>query len=319
MKNFKDGLEQEITEKIYQRILHHRNRFSRLFFNRYLELLPLTIGYEHIEDNLIDQIKLELILRQGRGAVIGQLSNGKIGLLGYIINNYNQYDFNSVNYVNKYRFTKNDINFIISRKLRCKNYIELSDYDDFETGNFVVLWNKPQTFTNDFEIVNHYTDELTEIIVSRYSIIMQSKINTFLRDEFGSEDLSEIASDLYNGKPYIKTTSKFDVEEHIINISNTAFVSALAELKRTYQNIIAELNSMLGLNSLGVDKESGVSNVEAQSNRSFKKANENIYLRARNEPLEKLNRKFGTSLHAEYYDSMITQLSSLEKVEVITE
>ena len=319
MKKFKDGLEQEITEKIYQRILYHRNRFSRLFFNRYLELLPLTIGYEHIEDNLIDQIKLELILRQGRGAVIGELSNGKIGLLGYIINKYNQYDFNSVNYVNNYRFTKNDINFIISKKLRCKNYIELSDYDDFETGNFVVLWNKPQTFTNDFEIVNHYTDELTEIIVSRYSIIMQSKINTFLRDEFGSEDLSEIASDLYNGKPYIKTTSKFDVEEHIINISNTAFVSALSELKRTYQNIIAELNSMLGLNSLGVDKESGVSNVEAQSNRSFKKANENIYLRARNEPLEKLNRKFGTSLHAEYYDSMITQLSSLEKVEVITE
>lgn len=319
MKKFKDGLEQEITEKIYQRILYHRNRFNRLFFNRYIEFLPLTIGYENIEDNLIDQIKLELILRQGRGAVIGELSNGKIGLLGYIINKYNQYDFNSVNYVNNYRFTKNDINFIISRKLRCNNYIELSDYDDFETGNFVVLWNKPRTFTNDFEIVNHYTDELTEIIVSRYSIIMQSKINTFLRDEFGSEDLSEIASDLYNGKPYIKTTSKFDVEEHIINISNTAFVSALAELKRTYQNIIAELNSMLGLNSLGVDKESGVSNVEAQSNRSFKKANENIYLRARNEPLEKLNRKFGTSLHAEYYDSMITQLSSLEKVEVITE
>ena len=94
MKNFKDGLEQEITEKIYQRILYHRNRFSRLFFNRYLELLPLTIGYENIEDNLIDQIKLELILRQGRGAVIGELSNGKIGLLGYIINKYNQYDFN---------------------------------------------------------------------------------------------------------------------------------------------------------------------------------------------------------------------------------
>ena len=139
MKNFKDGLEQEITEKIYQRILYHRNRFSRLFFNRYLELLPLTIGYENIEDNLIDQIKLELIIRQGRGAAIGLLSNGKIGLLGYIINKYNQYDFNSVNYVNKYRFTKNDINFIISRKLRCKNYIELSDYDDFETGNFVVL------------------------------------------------------------------------------------------------------------------------------------------------------------------------------------
>lgn len=146
---------------------------------------------------------------------------------------------------------------------------------------------------------------------------MQAKINTFLRDEFGSDDIENIASMLYNGQPWIKTSMKFDIEEHIISISNNSFVSSLAELKRTYQNIIAELNSMLGLNSLGVDKESGVSNAEATSNRSFKKANENIYIRSRNSELEKLNKKYGTKFKAEYIDSMVSELSSLEKVEVI--
>ena len=74
---------------------------------------------------------------------------------------------------------------------------------------------------------------------------------------------------------------------------------------------------MLGLNTLGVDKESGVSDAEAQSNKSFKKANENIYLTARNEPLALYNKKFGTSIHAEYRDQQVKELSSIERVNLI--
>lgn len=309
-----DLIQLDITTKIYERIQEHRNNFHDIMCNRYLEFLPLTISYEHTDDHLINKVRLENILRCGYGAVIGELTTGKIGLLGYITT---QKKNPLSTFVNLEKYNQNDIDFILSPALRLSKYEELSDIDNYENGNFIVIWNKPLNYNNDYAIVKHYVDELTEIIVSRFSIIMQAKINTFLRDEFGSEDMSEIASDLYNGKPWIKTTSKFDPEEHIISISNTAFVSALTELKRTYQNIISELNSMLGLNSLGVDKESGVSQTEANSNRSFKKANENIYLRSRNEQLEKLNAKYGTHFHAEYVDSMVQELSSLEKLEVI--
>lgn len=311
---YPDGLQEDLTNKIYERIKQHRNNFHTIMYNRYLEFLPLTISYEHTDEHLINKVRLENILRSGYGAVIGELTTGKIGLIGYIITEKKN---PLATFVNLEKYNQNDITFILSPALLLPKYEEISDIDNYEKGNFIVIWNKPLNYNNDYKIVKHYVDELTEIIVSRFSIIMQAKINTFLRDEFGSEDMSEIASSLYNGKPWIKTSSKFDPEEHIISISNTAFVSALTELKRTYQNIISELNSMLGLNSLGVDKESGVSQTEANSNRSFKKANENIYLRSRNEQLEKLNAKYGTHFHAEYVDSMVKELSSLEKLEVI--
>ena len=63
------------------------------------------------------------------------------------------------------------------------------------------------------------------------------------------------------------------------------------EMKREYQNKISELCNFLGINSLAVDKESGVSDTEANSNRSFTTANSSIYLRGR-EPFDMLNKRF---------------------------
>lgn len=308
-------IEQSFTEKITDRITNHRNRFFNILYARYAEFLPLVISYEHTENPKIslDKINLEIMLRSGYSVAVGELADGTIGILGYL-ENHHQYLYNTI-YFDNVPKTAKDICFIINDIQKKKTYKEITPYN--KEGNFVILNNKPLAYTNDFEIVSHYASELTEIIVSRFSIIMQAKINTFLRDEFGSEDMENIASSLYNGQPWIKTTTKFDVNDHIVNISNVAFVSALTELKRTYQNILSELNSMLGLNSLGVDKESGVSKTEAESNRSFKKSNENIYLRGRNEPLKLLNDVYGLDIEAEYIDSMVSEISSLEKLEVI--
>lgn len=308
-------IEQSFTEKITDRITNHRNRFFNILYARYAEFLPLVISYEHTDNPKIslDKINLEIMLRSGYSVAVGELADGTIGILGYLENRY-QHLYNTI-YFDNVPKTGKDICFIINDLQKKKTYKEITSYN--KEGNFVILNNKPLAYTNDFEIVSHYASELTEIIVSRFSIIMQAKINTFLRDEFGSEDMENIASSLYNGQPWIKTTTKFDVNDHIVNISNVAFVSALSELKRTYQNILSELNSMLGLNSLGVDKESGVSKTEAESNRSFKKSNENIYLRGRNEPLKRLNEIYGLDIEAEYVDSMVSEISSLEKLEVI--
>ena len=170
---------------------------------------------------------------------------------------------------------------------------------------------------SDFMVVRYYANELAEIVTSRYSLVMQSKILTFVRDDVGSEDASEIVNKLYNGIPYVKSSKQFDPEESILQWNGIDAISKLAELKREYQNKIAELNAMLGLNTLGVDKESGVSDAEAQSNKSFKKANENIYLTARNEPLALYNKKYGTNIHAEYRDQQVKELSSIERVNLI--
>lgn len=317
-------INQPLRENLKLKVTQHKDRFIRLMSGRYNEILPLTISYEHCHNKKINlnPVLIETYLRSGEGVAIGDTKDG-IRVLGTVRNDYN---YNYKNFRIGYspdRILSKDINFLIDEKLRLPEYNEIYYFDGYSSGNFVVLRNKPLSYVSDYEIIYHYVQEMAEINLSRYSISMQSKINTFLRGDIGSNDMEQIADDLYNGVPYVLTSKKFDPEDNIIEFSNASSIQAFTELKREYQNKIAELNAMLGLDSLGVDKESGVSEAEVNSNKSYQKGNENIYLIARNEPLKRLAKLFEKKypelkdLKAEYVDSMASELSSIEKLEII--
>lgn len=311
-----NNIEQTLSEKVKMRVVSQRNNFFNFFRNRYLEFLPSVISYEGLDDKnvIIDPIQMEIWLRQGYGVAIGQTKRGTM-LLGTV----NQ--SNTISNIQTYGtrpLTGNDINFFISSKIKEKYYKEITFHDGYETGNFVVLWNKPIQLTSDFNIIDIYSERIAEIALSRFSIYMQAKIATVIRGESNDEDVEQITQDLYNGAPYIKTTKFFDPDESVLTINEgQGLISALPELKREYQNNIAELNNILGLSSLAVDKESGVSQSEAESNKAYQKANANIYLQARNEKLAHYNDKYNTKLKAEFRDEIASELSSLEKIQIL--
>lgn len=295
------------TDDIAERVKLHKQNYFNIIYSRYVEFLPLLISYENYD---LDSLLIESYLRAGYGVAIGETKTGKIDVLGYCSVN--------TNYLQpiKEPLQGKDITFIHNNILPKGKYKELTRYSD---GNFVVLRNKRASFLSDYNIITHYVMEMSEIANSRYSISIQAKVNTFIRNEGGSKDGQVMANNLFNGVPYTATTPKFDPEEHILTFNNASAVSFLPELKREQQNKISELNAMLGLNTLGVDKESGVSEIEAQSNTAFKKANENIYLGIRNEALNLINNKYGLNIHAEYRDNMVAELSSIEKLQLVSE
>lgn len=307
-------IEQSFKEKIKQRVVSHRNRFYKLIYNRYAEILPLTISYENIDERFkVDLIQLESMLRHNYNVAIGEDVTGDIVILGYVnLSNKNNFDYH---YLPK-TYTKKDINFIINEAYILPEYNQLNQYN--KNGNFIVIQNKVYNYINDYEIIEHYAEEIAEISLSRFSLILQAKVMTFFRGDLNGDDLEEVIDDLFNGAPAIKTSVQFDVNENIIRFDNGNITSTLTELKREFQNKLSELNSMLGLSSLGVDKESGVSDEEAQSNASFKKSNENIYLFARNNALKFLNERYEMDIHAEFSENMVKELSSLEKLEMLS-
>lgn len=311
---FNQNIEPSLNEKVKMRMTSHRNAFYHFFKNRYREFLPVVIGYEGLEDTKIDPIQLEIWLRQGYGVAVGETTRG-IMILGTVPRQSQLYTLGTNYSVSP--LTSADVNYFISDKIRVKNK-EITYHDGFESGNMVVIYNKPYQLTNDFEIIDIYSERIAEIALSRFSIYMQAKISTVIRGEVDDEDVEQITSDLYNGAPFIETTMMFDPDESILSInSSQEVISALPELKREYQNNIAELNNILGLTALGVDKASGVSDIEAQSNKAYQKANSNVYLKSRNEKLKLLNEKFGLHMKAEYADEIAADLSSLEKVQVL--
>jgi|SRR5699024_1459942 len=303
------GLLEEQSQDLKLRVVNHKKRFVKLFYGRYKEMLPSLIVYKNSEPTSVDFLKTEVALRNNYDVVIGQTKQGKIMIMGFITDH--QSSENPNNLLANNPLKKEDIQFIIPSTSIPDNMEEISYVDDCQTGDFVVLRNKTLNYINDNEVIQHYTTELSEIVLSRYSVSMQAKINTFFMSEANDETINQIVTDLYNGSPFIKVTKLFDPQDNIHTIENEHMASNFVELKREYQNKISELNNMLGINSLAVEKSSGVSDTEAKSNRSYTTSNANIYLQARNEPLEKLNKRFGLSLEAIYNDQVASEFGQV--------
>lgn len=300
-----DGLKTSLDNDLKLRVVEHRNRFLRIIIGRYKELLPFLIDYENIKDTSIDTVQLEYLLRKNYNVVIGQAKNNKIMILGYI-NNYKR--DNSVIFDEFYK--KEDIVFTIPKHLIPKDMKYISYYDDATTGNFIVVKNKYLNYVSDYEILNHYAIELAEISLSRFSVILQSKINTFFIGNPNDETINQLVSDLYNGSPYVKVSKFFDTRENIHTLENNTY-TILETLKKEYQNKLAELNNMLGINAVAIEKKSGVSDTEAKSNNPFVTANSNIYIETRQEEFNKLNKRFGLDIRVFYNDDIQNNILSI--------
>ncbi|WNM55579.1 upper collar connector [Staphylococcus phage S-CoN_Ph35] len=156
----------------------------------------------------------------------------------------NSNDFiNNFNLILIRRLTQDDITFIIPEYLRPDYALEIEYYDNCQSGDFIVLRNKPVNLNNDYQIIEHYCDELAEIILSRFSLIMQSKFSKIFLSDIQDETINQFINKLYNGAPFIKTDNYIDPEEDIIDLGSDFVTTALVEMKREYQNKVSELSN----------------------------------------------------------------------------
>lgn len=311
MMDYNEGINQSLNQSLKEKVVLHRERFTQLFKARYLEMLPSLIKYKNAITVSIDFMKVEVALRNGYDVVIGETKNRNIQVIGYAkssLTSGNPDDLFSTK-----TLRHGDITFVIPDYLKLPYYKEITHHDECKSGNFVVLRNKTLHYVSDYEILDHYIAELAEIVLSRYSISMQVKITTLFLGEPNDETLNQIISDVYNGNPYIKGSKLFDPAEQIYHMQNENIAANFQELKREYQNKIGELNNMLGMNSLAVEKSSGVSDAEAQSNRSYTTSNANIYLDGRNNGLQKLNKRYDLKLEALYNDEVVSEFEEIAK------
>lgn len=311
MMEYQKSIDQELNKTLKQKVVQHKQRFIQLFKARYLEMMPSLIKYKNDQSVSIDFLKVEIALRNGYDVVIGETKNRNIQVIGYATTK--QTKENPADLFSSQSMRHGDITFVIPKYLRLKYYKEISNDDECQSGNFVVLRNKTVQYISDYEILDHYVDELAEIVLSRYSISMQVKITTLFLGEPNDETLNQIISDVYNGNPYIKGSKLFDPDEQIYHMNNEGIAQNFQELKREYQNKIAELNTMLGINSLAVEKSSGVSDEEAKSNRGYTTSNANIYLDARNHGLKKLNKRYQFKIEALYNDEVTSEFAEFHK------
>lgn len=306
-------IDKELPQTLKDKVVSHKQRFKAIFKARYLEMLPSLIKYRNAKSVAVDFMKVEIALRNGHDIVIGETDNDNIQVIGYAKSKMTTGNPSDLFSSQKLRHA--EINFIIPEHLQQRYYKEITNDDSCKTGNFVVLRNKNLQYVSDINILDHYIDELAEIVLSRFSISMQVKITSLFLGEPNDETLNQIISDIYNGNPYIKGSKLFDPDEQIYHMDNDHVAQNFQELKREYQNKVSELNNMLGMNSLAVEKASGVSDSEAKSNRAYTTSNANIYLDGRNNGLQKLNKRYNLDLEAMYNDDVVSEFNDIANVQ----
>lgn len=296
---FPEGLGVNLSEDLGRKVMHHRNTFRKFFVGRYLESLATLFFYDIPYP--FDKIRLEIALRCGYAVVFGKNKFGDDVILGYVTDNF-QHDQPYI-FFNQRRFSGEDIIYTIPKEARpTGKLLEIVNYDHAKTGDFVVFHNKYINYTSDLKIIEHYADELAEIVASQFSLIVQSKVTTFFVGQPGNETINQIVSDIYNGSPFVKVSNYFDPEENIVKMENSDIAGNLQELKEEYQNKIAELNSSFGVNILSVNKQSGVTDSEANGNLSYVRNNGNIWLQARQQALDLYNARFGKDYKVHFDD-----------------
>ena len=312
--NYSETIERELSKLLKDRVIAHRARFIEIFKARYMEMLPSLIKYDNASKTNIDFMKVEIALRNGYDIVIGETATDEtLQVIGFATSK--QTSENPANLFKDTHLRHGDISFIIPEWRQLQYYEEISNNDDCQTGNFAVLRNKNINYVSDHAIIDHYIKELAEIVLSRFSISMQIKISTIFMGDPGDETLQEMISEIYNGNPFVKMSDLFDPEEQIYHMKNEGIASNFQELKREYQNKISELNNALGIQSLAVEKSSGVSDEEAKSNRGFTTSNSNIYLDGRNHGLKKLNKRYGLNMEAMYNDEVTSEFTLMAEDE----
>lgn len=307
------GLGQELTAELGEKVVYHRNQFHDWFVGRYVEGLSALFSYQ-LGGYPIDTQALEIALRQGYGVAVGTDINDNFAIYGYVKTaNYNNVN---INYLLAPRapIKGSEIYWTLPASLRPDNYKEITEItaqDSAVSGRFVVFWNKAINFTNDYRIIENYADELAEIVASRFSLEIQSKVTTVFMSDIGDETINQMVAKIYNGSPFVKTGNQFDVRDNIYKIGNEGIGETLQTLKNEYQNKIAELNSVFGLNVLSFEKTSGVSETEAQGNSEYVSFNANIWLKPRQQALNLLNKHYATSFSVGFNDNAVKSLGGI--------
>lgn len=109
-----------------------------------------------------------------------------------------------------------------------------------------------------------------------------------------------VGQKLARGENFIQIDSDLGDLSNVVDLTNFQIQNFLPDLKDQWNNELSELLTMLGINTVGIDKKERLVAAEADANSQLTEASANIYLDARQEQLDVINTALGTNLTATF-------------------
>lgn len=172
----------------------------------------------------------------------------------------------------------------------------------FDSNNFVIITNNKMWYPTNITVLK-YAIDISNILDSinlnveaqKFPVILQSP------DEKAKLTMEQYAEKIETGERYIFSKYDFDAKNAITSLNiNAPFISD--RLQDLAEKKTAELLTALGINNQNVNKESGVTTDEVNSNNTLVKLNFDAMLIPRQEACDEIKRKFNINVWCDVKD-----------------
>lgn len=283
-------------------------------YNDYLTNLVLNlITYENAPDTL-DERFLEFNLRYYGYARVGGVDSDNVFVLGQ--NQNGEYGLNALGSLIDQSTIPNP--FSVDDQNRELPYLTRMNYRD-KTAGYVTLTNKynfylsgiMSTFT-DIQLINRVSKSLAKIKASEMRNVDLMKQQYVGLTKNKNLTANQIYQQIQEGQSFIGIDSDLGDIANVLDVTDFNIHDYLGSLKTAWNNEVSELLTMLGINTVGVDKKERLVSMEAEANAQLTEASANVYLQARNQQLEILNDVLGTKIEATFNQQAFQQLVKLQ-------
>lgn len=287
--------------------------YYNIYVDYFTNLVLNLITYENAPDTL-DERFLEFNLRYYGYARVGGVDKDNVFVLGQ--NQNGEYGLNALGSLIDQSTIPNP--FAVDDSTQELPYLTRMNYQDKNDG-YVTICNKYNyymaglmtTFT-DMQLVDRVSKSLAKIKASEMRNVDFMKQQFIGLTKNKNLTANQVFQQIQEGKSFIGIDSDLGDITSVLDVTDFNIQDYLPSLKTAWNNEVSELLTMLGINTVGVDKKERLVAMEAEANAQLTEASANVYLQARNQQLEILNHVLGTKIEATFNQQAFQQLVKLQ-------
>lgn len=211
--------------------------------------------------------------------------------------------------------------YVVFTNKNIASFLNFTDADGFNgTLNLIGM--------SDNELISATAMRLATNRATSFQNSLQMRSSTIFATRNKNVSGGNIVQKWLNGFPVIGVDDSFNVSDSITSLTGAPVIAEyMREARTEFDYLLGEYGMWLGLSSSGTLKESGVSDLEAASKMQQTESMAEIYLTARQDPLDKLCRRFGGDLKVMFNqqsaklisNNLVTQTAQLAEQRMIAE
>lgn len=186
-------------------------------------------------------------------------------------------------------------------------------------NGYVVVSNKFNYFAPTMQVFNDF--KLADRVAKTLALIKATQLRNIelMRQQYiiSSTNNNLTGQNIFhaidNGEIAVTVDNSLGGLENAVTVSNFSVQDYLASLKDQFNNELDELLTMLGINTVGIDKKERLVAAEADGNAQLTEASANVYLDARQEQMDLINTCLGTNIQVTFNQDSYQALVELNQ------